>query len=191
MNVHTPLRAALATLAIAGALTTAACSSMDGGYANNQPISYASGAKAQPVRPPVNFASTRPATGNNVFIFDPKQLAWGAYNGQGDLVRTGIASGGADYCPDIGSRCHTPTGNYKVYLVKGAECKSSIFPLGKGGAPMPHCAFFNGGYAVHGSYDVPAYNASHGCIRVLPTDAAWLDDNIFAPGTTVIVKPYG
>lgn len=191
MNVHIPLRSALMALAVAGALTTAACSSMNGGYASNQPISYTNNAKPQPVRPPINFASTRPATGKNVFIFDPKQLAWGAYSPQGQLIRTGIASGGADYCADLGSRCHTPVGAYTVYREGGPNCKSTLFPLGKGGAPMPNCAFFNGGYAVHGSYDVPAYNASHGCVRVTPSDAAWLDDNVFRPGTTVIVKPYG
>lgn len=186
-----PLRSALAAIVVVGALTATACSSMDGGYANNQPISYASKAAPQPARPPISFPATRAATGNNVFIFDPKQLAWGAYNGQGDLVRTGIASGGADYCPDIGSPCHTPTGTFKVYREGGVNCKSSIFPLGEGGAPMPHCAFFDGGYAVHGSYEVPAYNASHGCVRVTPSDAAWLDDHILNPGSTVIVQSYG
>ena len=31
------------------------------------------------------------------------------------------------------------------------SCVSSKFPLGKGGAPMPYCMFFRGGYAIHGS----------------------------------------
>jgi len=190
MNVLSHVRPALVTLTIAGALTTTACSSMDGGYANNQPISYTSKGPQQAVRQPPSFPATRAATGKNVFIFDPKQLAWGAYDQSGNLVRTGIASGGADYCPDIGSRCHTPVGKFTVYRDGGADCKSSIFPLGVGGAPMPHCAYFNGGYAVHGSYDVPAYNASHGCVRVMPSDAAWLDDHILHPGSTVIVEPY-
>lgn len=191
MNVHISVRAALATLAIGGALTTAACSSMDGGYANNQPISYSSNnADQQQARPPINFADSRPATGNNVFIFDPKQRAWGAYNPQGQLVRTGVASGGADYCPDIGSPCHTPVGKFTVYRNGGADCKSSIFPLGNPGAPMPYCAYFNGGYAVHGSYEVPNYNASHGCVRVIPSEAAWLDKHILYPGSTVIIEPY-
>jgi N-acetylmuramoyl-L-alanine amidase len=26
--------------------------------------------------------------------------------------------------------------------------------------------YFHGGYAIHGSYSVPAYLASHGCVRV-------------------------
>lgn len=187
MNVQNRTRTAVVSVVISAALMTTACSSMDGGYASNQPISYKNQA-AQ--RPPVTFASSRPATGKNVFIFDPKQLAWAAYDPDGSLIRTGIASGGADYCPDIGSKCHTPVGRFTVYRQGGPDCKSSIFPLGKGGAPMPNCAFFNGGYAVHGSYDVPAYNASHGCIRVTPNDAAWLDTHVLNPGTTVIVDSY-
>jgi lipoprotein-anchoring transpeptidase ErfK/SrfK len=50
--------------------------------------------------------------------------------------------------------------------------------------------FFHGGYAIHGSYQVPGYNASHGCIRVHPSDAEWLSDNFVRYGTKVVVKPY-
>jgi hypothetical protein len=45
--------------------------------------------------------------------------------------------------------------------------------------------YFVGGYAIHGYFDVPAYNASHGCLRVPIPDAAtiygWirLGDRIF------------
>ena len=31
--------------------------------------------------------------------------------------------------------------------------------------------YFIGGYAIHGYYDVPAYNASHGCLRIPNPDA--------------------
>jgi hypothetical protein len=34
--------------------------------------------------------------------------------------------------------------------------------------------YFTGGYAVHGSSDVPAHPASHGCVRVTNWDADWL-----------------
>lgn len=136
------------------------------------------------------FAATIPATGHGVFVFDPRQHAYGAYDGDGNLVRTGAASGGRDYCPDLHSRCHTPTGTFTVYRVQGAECKSKKFPIGRGGAPMPHCAYFDGGFAVHGSYEVRSYNASHGCIRIHPNEAAWLDQTILRPGSTVIVRPY-
>jgi hypothetical protein len=184
-KLNTTLKVAAVGLGVSMLMLTAGCQTTGSGSSSN--MSYASTPKP---RPAYHFASTRPATGNEVFIFDPQQYAWAAYDAKGQLIRTGIASGGADYCPDIKSGCRTPVGTFRVYREGGPDCKSSKFPLGKGGAPMPHCGFFNGGYAVHGSYDVPAYNASHGCIRVTPGDAAWLDNNVLNVGTTVIVRSY-
>ena len=31
--------------------------------------------------------------------------------------------------------------------------------------------YFIGGYAIHGYFDVPTYNASHGCLRIPNADA--------------------
>ena len=41
-------------------------------------------------------------------------------------------------------------------------------------APMPHSVFFDGGYAIHGSYAVRSLGrpASHGCVRLAPGNAA-------------------
>lgn len=41
-------------------------------------------------------------------------------------------------------------------------------------APMPFAIFFNGGYAVHATYDLKRLGspASHGCIRLHPNNAA-------------------
>lgn len=41
-------------------------------------------------------------------------------------------------------------------------------------APMPYAVFFNGGYAVHATYDVKRLGrpASHGCVRLHPNNAA-------------------
>ena len=178
----------LTAVATASSLLLSGCNSaFDDNTANNSMGYKPSYASAVPKRPAYNFASTRPATGKDVFIFDPKQLAWAAYDANGKLIKTGIASGGANYCPDIKQKCRTPVGTFTVHREGGADCKSNKFPIGKGGAPMPHCAFFTGGYAVHGSYDVPAYNASHGCIRVTPSAAKWLDANVLNAGSTVIV----
>lgn len=132
----------------------------------------------------------RPATGGRVFVFNPRRLAWGAYNANGKLIRSGRASGGKGYCRDVRRRCRTPSGNFRVYRKGTGRCRSSKFPLGRGGAPMPHCMFFYHGFAIHGSPDVPNYNASHGCIRVLPSAAQWLHGNFIRHGTKVIVKPY-
>lgn len=136
------------------------------------------------------FPRKREATGNRVFIFDPKRLGWAAYSAKGRLINTGRASGGRSYCADVGRRCLTPGGTFTVYRRGNADCVSSKFPLGRGGAPMPYCMFFYKGYAIHGSPDVPDYNASHGCIRVLPEAAKWLHENFIGNGTTVIVLPY-
>jgi lipoprotein-anchoring transpeptidase ErfK/SrfK len=137
------------------------------------------------------FPAQREATGRKVFVFDPKATAWAAYDATGNRVKTGSASGGKDFCEDIGRPCHTVTGTFKVYSKKGAECRSSIYPIEThGGAKMPYCMHFNGGYSIHAAYEVPNYNASHGCVRVLPSAAKWLNENFIDVGTTVIVKPY-
>jgi hypothetical protein len=177
----------IAAVAALGGLAVAGCSSNS---ANVSGVGGKSYAASQAPRPAYHFADSRPATGKTVFIYDPKQFAWAAYDSQGKLMKTGIGSGGASYCPDLKAPCRTPVGTFTVHREGGPACKSSIFPLGKGGAPMPHCAFFKGGYAVHGSYDVPAYNASHGCVRVTPDAASWLDANVLNPGSTVIIEHY-
>lgn len=43
-------------------------------------------------------------------------------------------------------------------------------------SPMPYSIFFDGGYAIHGSYEVSRLGrpASHGCIRLHPRNAAIL-----------------
>lgn len=127
---------------------------------------------------------------NNAFVFNPRSLQWKAINANGKVIRTGRASGGRGYCPDIKRSCRTPTGMYNVISKSGPSCRSSRYPVGKGGAPMPYCMFFSKYYAIHGSPDVPNRNASHGCIRVEPSEARWLNQNFVEIGTRVVVKPY-
>ena len=58
----------------------------------------------------------------------------------------------------------TPTiiGSFRVYLkTPGTNAKG-----------MVHSSYFIRGYAIHGYIDVPAFNASHGCLRV-PIPDAW------------------
>jgi lipoprotein-anchoring transpeptidase ErfK/SrfK len=139
----------------------------------------------------MSFPAQREATGKKVFIFDPRATAWAAYDAQGNRVKTGSASGGKDFCEDVGRGCRTVTGKFSVYSKKGDECTSSIYPVETGGgARMPYCMHFHGGYSIHAAYEVPNYNTSHGCIRVLPSAAKWLNENFVDVGTTVIVKPY-
>ena len=52
------------------------------------------------------------------------------------------------------------------------------------GAPMPHSIFFHGGYAIHGTSSVKRLGrpASHGCIRLHPSNARALFKLVRANG---------
>ncbi len=126
----------------------------------------------------------------NEFVYNPRSLEWKAINHKGKVVKTGRGSGGQSYCSDIKRSCRTPAGTYNVIGKGGPGCKSSRYPVGKGGAPMPYCMYFSKNYAIHGSYDLPKRNASHGCVRVRPSDAKWLNQNFVGVGTRVVIKPY-
>lgn len=117
---------------------------------------------------------------------DLTNLAWGAYDASGKLVNWGPVSGGQNYCADVKRGCNTITGTFKVQRKQGAACKSSKYPLPRGGAPMPYCMHFHGGYALHGSNTVPGYHASHGCVRMFNEDAQWLNQSFVRVGTTVV-----
>lgn len=142
-----------------------------------------------------NYASRLPShmsTGQKTILIDPNVHAWGAYDASGNLVRSGLAVAGADYCPDIGRRCHTRAGTFRISSLGNASCKSTIYPLPRGGAPMPYCMFFNGNQGIHGSYpgQLAEANLSHGCVRVQVSDAEWIRYNFANIGTKVIVRPY-
>ncbi len=129
--------------------------------------------------------------GRKIFIFDPKATAWGAYDEYGDRVMTGSASGGKDFCEDVKKPCRTVTGTFHVYNKRGVNCLSGEYPVEtEGGAKMPYCMYFFQGYTIHAGYEVPAYNTSHGCIRVLPSAAKWLNEQFIARGTIVAVLSY-
>lgn len=124
--------------------------------------------------------------GKKIIIVSLKRLAFGAYDPDGMLAYWGPISGGKGYCPDIGRKCHSPVGEFAIYNKGGAGCVSTKFPVGRGGAPMPYCMFFHGGFALHGSYEVPGYHASHGCIRLFVNDAEWLNEE-FSYDSRVLV----
>ncbi|MHB1949026.1 MAG: L,D-transpeptidase [Gammaproteobacteria bacterium] len=139
-----------------------------------------------------SYASRLPqvisSTQKTIYV-DPNVHAWGAYNG-GKLVYSGLATSGADYCPDIGRRCHTVSGTFHIYKLGNEECRSKTYPVGKGGALMPYCMFFSGGYSLHGSTEMGDGNYSHGCVRMNIADAEWVRYNFATVGTKVIVQPY-
>lgn len=61
-------------------------------------------------------------------------------------------------------------------------------------SPMPHSIFFHGGYAIHGSYETKYLGrpASHGCVRLHPSNAAALYSLVrkYGSGNTVIKITY-
>ncbi len=59
-----------------------------------------------------------------------------------------------------------------------------------GGAKMPYCMYFYRGFTIHAGFEVPPHNSSHGCIRVLPSAAKWLNEQFITIGTKVIVLSY-
>ncbi len=90
--------------------------------------------------------------------------------GSGNTYR--VPGGGTDVAS-------TPVGSFTVLRkIVGDE----IAPLGTLHSPM----YFYRGWAIHGAANVPAYPASHGCVRVSNTDADWLFP-LIARGTAVVL----
>ena len=136
----------------------------------------------------VNHSILYQQLAQKTFVYNPRTLRWKAMK-NGRVIRSGRGSGGAHYCKDVKRACRTPSGTFRIISKRGRSCKSSKYPLGKGGAPMPYCMFFSKHYAIHGSPDVPNRNASHGCIRVKPAAARWLH-KFLNIGSKVVVKSY-
>lgn len=142
-------------------------------------------AKTQP-----SDSATKITPGAKVFVFNPRSLTWTVYGSNGKVIRSGHAVGGQGYCKDVKRGCRTPSGTYRIYSKHGPNYISSRFPLPRGGAPMPYAMFFHKGFAIHGSNALPNRNASHGCIRVSPSEARWLNTKVLPVGTKVIVRSY-
>jgi len=129
-------------------------------------------------------------TKEQTIVVDPNVHAWGAYDNEGNLVKAGQATAGNDWCPDTNRTCKTSAGRFRIQSLGAADCKSSMYPLPKGGAPMPYCMFFNGHQGLHGSNEVVEANVSHGCVRLHEADAEWIRYDFARIGTRVIVVPY-
>lgn len=135
-------------------------------------------------------------SGEKLILVDLTKMAWAAYGEDGRMVKWGPASGGQNYCPDMHRECTTIQGVFQVFEKKDQTCQSESFPIDRGGgSPMPYCMFFSKGFALHGSYELPGYNASHGCVRMYKVDAEWLNhefvhlpDSPSDRGTKVIVR---
>ncbi|HYI17682.1 MAG TPA: L,D-transpeptidase family protein [Solirubrobacteraceae bacterium] len=109
--------------------------------------------------------------GRRVEVLLDRQLA--LYVNRGRVVRTLHISSGADGFA-------TPTGRFTVFR---KERNSWSVPYK---VWLPWASYFVGGVAFHESPDVPAFPASHGCVRVPRYDAQWLYDRL-PDGTPVTV----
>lgn len=135
-------------------------------------------------------------TGEKSIYVSKKDLAWGAYDQEGELLWWGPISPGKSRCRSSGG-CKTPPGSFRIIRKQDIDCISTSFPRraggNHGGAPMPYCMHFFRGYALHGSDTVPGFPDSHGCIRMFVEDARWLNEEfIDVPqegyqGTRVII----
>ena len=74
----------------------------------------------------------------------------------------------------------TPTGTFRPTALVRYH-RSTIYD----GSPMPYSIFFLRGYAIHGSYEIKHLGrpASHGCIRLHPSNAAALYSLVQRRGT--------
>lgn len=130
--------------------------------------------------------------GEKVIVVNPRTHRWAAYSASGKLLRSGLASAGSSYCRDTHRACRTKVGTFRIFSLGGPGCRSTRYPIGRGGAPMPYCMFFHRNEALHGAPagHVVAGNISHGCVRMHIDDARWLRYNFATIGTKVIIKPY-
>jgi lipoprotein-anchoring transpeptidase ErfK/SrfK len=82
----------------------------------------------------------------------------------------------------------TPNGTYRPQRLEKSWFSRMYY-----NSPMPHSIFFHGGYAIHGSYEINRLGgpASHGCIRLHPSNAATLFALVQQEGTgatTIVVS---
>ncbi|VTZ52297.1 ErfK/YbiS/YcfS/YnhG family protein (modular protein) [Methylocella tundrae] len=85
-----------------------------------------------------------------------------------------VSADGSDYLWSVStarSGYATPRGYYRSRHLERMHYSRKYHM-----SPMPHSIFFNGGYAIHGTYSTADLGrpASHGCIRLSPDNAAFL-----------------
>ncbi len=95
------------------------------------------------------------------------------------------ADGGEDYVWPISSGragFRTPTGSYRPQRMMAMAYSAKYH-----NSPMPHSIFFRGGYAIHGTMATGSLGrpASHGCVRILPANAAVLYQLVQAEGASI------
>ena len=116
------------------------------------------------------FKAKYPREGRHVEADISRQVL-ALINRGGKVVATYHTSTGAPATPTI-------IGSFRVYRKDP----------GTNSLGMVHSSYFIRGYAIHGYVDVPAFNASHGCLRV-PIPDAWRIFSWIRHGDRVITYP--
>jgi peptidoglycan hydrolase-like protein with peptidoglycan-binding domain len=113
-----------------------------------------------------------------------RQLVLAVENGKVVKVINASSGNGETYeAKGATYTAYTPRGSFAVYREENRMYASGL-ELGDMWRPK----FFTGGIAVHGSASVPAFPASHGCVRVSNGAMDWIWDTWGAPsGTPVVV----
>ena len=79
----------------------------------------------------------------------------------------------------------TPTGTFHPYSYQPMHYSKKY-----DNAPMPNSIFFSGGYAIHATPHISNLGrpASHGCVRLAPTNALTLYNMTRGVPTTITIK---
>lgn len=130
------------------------------------------------------------AEGNQAQVDKTRQLVFLIHNGETVFILNASTGDDREYTePDgntpgvmITGKAITPVGKFRI----DRERPDGWWVGDLGQIYRPK--YFSGGVAIHGSYSVPAYPASHGCVRVSTAamDMIW-DLNLLPRGTTVWV----
>lgn len=116
--------------------------------------------RARLARPYVPAPRYRLAT-SSLEVNLAKQVIYYVRNGTVQrIIDSSTGSGAWYYSQGRWARAITPTGRFHIYWRYSAGWQPG--PLGS----MYRPNYFYGGYAVHGMTSVPAYPASHGCVRM-------------------------
>jgi len=122
---------------------------------------------------PLSGAGPRNGSSKHIEVDVARQILF-AVGGNGSLQIINVSTGsGRTYNSPGGGTAvaDTPRGDFKIQRrIDGIR----IAPLGKMYRPM----YFRGGFAIHGSSNVPGYPASHGCVRTTNPDQDFVFDTL-------------
>jgi hypothetical protein len=109
------------------------------------------------------LAGTVPAAANVVVTIDKSSQRMSVAVDGTQRFSFAVSTGRAGY--------GTPNGTYHPERLARTWFSKKYY-----NSPMPHSIFFHGGFAIHGSYEISRLGgpASHGCVRLHPSNAATL-----------------